>query len=196
MAYIALTSGAQFEYDHIGDNFICIEDIATSLSRINRFLGHGRFPFSVAAHSVNVAAMCEAVKPGCGIHGLLHDAHEAYIGDMATPLKRSRPNVRSEIEYLAKQTDKAIYIAFGLAFPNEYELNIVKAADEWAGLCEGKVLLRNYPDYPTQQLAPNLQSKMNYPTITTAMQSPDSAKITFIRMFQKYAEGAKKLNAA
>lgn len=68
---------------------IDIIDIAHSLSLINRFTGHTRFPYSVAQHSMQVAKMLGGKH---GLDGLLHDASEAYVNDLARPLKRMLPD--------------------------------------------------------------------------------------------------------
>jgi uncharacterized protein len=62
-----------------------IEDIANSLSKICRFGGHCRDFYSVAQHSVIVAMRCH---PYNRLVGLLHDAPEAYCGDVVRPLKQ------------------------------------------------------------------------------------------------------------
>lgn len=64
---------------------IDIIDIAHALSMLNRFTGHTNFPYSVAQHSVIVSY---AVAPGDALGGLLHDASEAYVNDLARPLKQ------------------------------------------------------------------------------------------------------------
>lgn len=63
---------------------VCIEDIAHSLATTNRYNGHLPFPYSVAEHSMLVARHCPAPAQ---LHGLLHDAAEAYVGDMISPVK-------------------------------------------------------------------------------------------------------------
>jgi hypothetical protein len=63
-----------------------IRDIAVSLSRLMRYTGHSRY--SVAQHSVLVSRLV----PQHGIYplsGLLHDAHEAFCGDLSGPMKEA-----------------------------------------------------------------------------------------------------------
>lgn len=76
-----------------------IRDIAHALSYISRANGHFSEFFSVARHSLNCAE--EAMLRGYGerirLLCLLHDAAEAYIGDMTRPLKKKIP-MFSEIE--------------------------------------------------------------------------------------------------
>jgi len=76
-----------------------IRDIAHALAQCNRFAGHSKFPVSVAQHSVYVSRVaCKlAREKGAGLTksarvalaGLLHDASEAYLGDVTHWVKKT-----------------------------------------------------------------------------------------------------------
>jgi hypothetical protein len=65
------------------EDMIDVQDIANALSKICRFGGHSSLFYSVAQHSVLVSAMCADLPK----EGLMHDASEAYLGDVIKPLK-------------------------------------------------------------------------------------------------------------
>ena len=86
-------SGHLFDFDAIEKQEIHIDDIVYSLAQTNRFCGRTPYPYSVAQHSLLVEALC-FTEDG-RFHALLHDAAEAYVGDMPTPLKRLLPEYRA-----------------------------------------------------------------------------------------------------
>lgn len=65
-----------------------IEDIAHALANLCRFTGHVSTFYSVAEHSVRVARSLRDFTPLTQYTGLMHDASEAYLNDMARPFKR------------------------------------------------------------------------------------------------------------
>lgn len=89
---------------------IHIEDIAHALSLQCRFTGHVQYFYSVAQHSVHVA---EHVSAKDRLWALLHDAPEAYLIDLARPVKHAPALAgyrRAEVALM-----KAICRRFGLS---------------------------------------------------------------------------------
>ena len=80
-------SGLEINPLNLEGKDICIGDIAHALSCCNRFAGHARWPISVAQHSVAVSVLCEGTP--YALQGLLHDASEAYIGDVTKWFKQT-----------------------------------------------------------------------------------------------------------
>lgn len=91
MSFIQTHSGASINLVNINTDLISIDDIAHALAHINRFSGHSLRPISVAEHSLMVAMICErhfqVSCPAGLLAALMHDAHEALIGDITSPVK-------------------------------------------------------------------------------------------------------------
>lgn len=77
-------SGISFNLMEPNPALVKIDDIAHALSNLCRFTGHTNRFYSVAEHSVRAALH---VAPGFELEALLHDATEAYLGDVSSPLK-------------------------------------------------------------------------------------------------------------
>ena len=88
---------------------IDIRDIAHALSNLCRFTGHVREFYSVAQHCVLVSQNCN--KPNA-LWGLLHDASEAYIGDLHRPLKKDRS--MQAYRWIERRIMLAVCAAFNL----------------------------------------------------------------------------------
>lgn len=86
---------------------ICIEDIAHSLSNQCRFGGHLAQFYSVAQHSINCAGLVSSAHAKAA---LLHDASEAYLMDIPSPIKAKMP------EYKKIEQDLMMVIAQALGF--------------------------------------------------------------------------------
>ncbi len=102
-----------------------IEDIAHSLSHQCRFGGHPVEFYSVAQHSVMCAMF---IGEENRLAALLHDASEAYLLDIPSPIKVRLP------EYKAIEDNLMRVIAqkFGFAYPLNPEVKMVdKQMLEW-----------------------------------------------------------------
>ena len=69
-----------------------LNDIAFGLSRQFRYNGLTVLPYTVAQHSVIVSKLC--ISPKAQIVAMLHDASEAFLHDIPTPLKNLLPDYR------------------------------------------------------------------------------------------------------
>lgn len=96
--WIQTYTGRKFDLLVPTPEMVDLDDIAHSQSMTVRFTGHPKFFYSVAEHAFNVSVLVEnyARRIGMsavdgahvGLEALLHDAAEAYVGDMSRPLKQ------------------------------------------------------------------------------------------------------------
>lgn len=121
-------------------------DIAHALSMICRYGGHTTRFYSVAEHCV---LMSYAVPAEDALAALLHDATEAYVGDMVRPLKHHMPAYRD----IEDGVMFAIAVRFGL--PHGAMPAAVKEADNRILLDERAALLTVPPaDWQQEDLEP------------------------------------------
>ena len=135
-------SGTQFFLTDPHPDDVSIEDIAHALSLICRFGGHTRAFYSVAEHSVRCYHYVASLYPSCPIlqlHTLLHDASEAYLGDVVRPLKVSTPFYAD----LERRTMRVIYDALGVPPMDAWQHEIVKDADNRLLMTERRDLIRH-----------------------------------------------------
>ena len=117
-------SGILFDVINPTTDMVNITDIAHALSQVNRFTGHTVLPYNVAEHSVHVTNL---LPDEYKLEGLLHDASEAYIADMATPVKHSE--YMEEYRIIERRIQNVCFDAFGLE-PNLSSHNAVKKSDK------------------------------------------------------------------
>jgi 5'-deoxynucleotidase YfbR-like HD superfamily hydrolase len=144
--WIQTVSGRTFRVDRPDARDVDIGDIAHSLALQNRFNGHTRCPYSVAQHSVLVSRIVEQrmglyPTPETPVNepllGLMHDAHEAYIGDLVSPVKKLLGDSWSGLE---RTCDVIIQLGFALK-RNPNSLAVVKEADQIALATEVRDLI-------------------------------------------------------
>lgn len=173
----AWCADAPFEYDYD------IREIAHALSHINRFAGHTRQPYSVAQHSVHVAELVAdrviagTLEGGLGmiLGALLHDAAEAFMQDLPSPIKRM-PEMSLYCEAI-RRTELAILGQFGLHASHEHEA--IKLADLEMLAAERRDLLGD-------ALAEHWQWLPKAPSKRVEPVSPAFAKGAFLEAWERY----------
>lgn len=150
--WIQKATGGVFHLEDPQADEVCIEDIASSLSKLCRFTGHTKEFYSVAQHCVLVSRFCNKED---ALWGLLHDASEAYTGDLSRPLRLLWKGVAiTENVYLRgfKEVESAIQCAVCQRFCLAPDMPAgVKAADNMMLLLERRDLLP-YVEWPTDNI--------------------------------------------
>ncbi len=163
---ILLHGGTYFDFLDPENSEFTIDDIAHALSMLCRFNGQcGRF-YSIAEHSVYVSRF---VPPELAFAGLMHDAAEAFIGDVSRPLKDLLPEYRA----IERHVEAAVLGRFGLPatmHPAVKEIDIAMLATEQ------RQLMRNRDDWDYTRGRKPLP-------VTIAGWSPEEAKDAFLARF-------------
>jgi len=148
MTWIQTATGKHFDLLDPKPELVDARDIVYALSNICRFTGHVYPPYYVAQHCVEVAEIVSArAKPW----GLLHDAAEAYVGDINQPLHVA---MNMTIKPIERAIAAAIRERFNVPFDKEIEAE-VRAADLRCLATEARDLLPGGPiDGWTDQLVP------------------------------------------
>lgn len=175
--YIETFSGKQYHFLDPRMEDIDIEDIAISLANKCRFSGHTNF-FSVAEHSISVA---HRLPPNLRLSGLLHDASEAYLGDIPSPLKAVLPDYRK----LEKINEAAINQKFGIT---DSDWDLVKQADIKALYTEAHFLLPSGGKNWSLFEGKDMRVEYEYRPMCLP---PAQAYAMFMNAYSKYTDGDK-----
>jgi uncharacterized protein len=153
---------------HPSDVRFC--EIIETLSTINRLNGSAQRPVSVALHSLVADDCCKQLVNRLGDEArmarpyvLLHDFHEAFVGDITTPVATALARiagdlfrisnladlassaVRDSLSELKDRWDDAIWQAAALQRPSPEIRQIIKACDAMALKAERTAFLKTAP---------------------------------------------------
>ena len=148
-------SGNRFDYSKLEENEYDIRDIAHCLSLQCRYNGHCLSFYSVAEHCCHVSdtlykeQTTKTLRETIALAGLMHDATEAYVGDVVAPLKRLLPQFKSI------ENDIAFYIekTFGYA-PFHHDDPVIKDVDMRILVEEHKAIMGGDNLWATDSLKP------------------------------------------
>jgi 5'-deoxynucleotidase YfbR-like HD superfamily hydrolase len=145
-------------------------DVAENLAKVARFLGATRdVVYSVAEHSVRGAdaLLAETDEPRFAAYFLLHDVHEAYLGDDPTPKKEAlvhlaeqqfgvlATSINAAFAALTERFDIVIHEAAGLEWPRPPEIErAVHRMDRTMLMTEWRDLKKGPMPFPTWDLTP------------------------------------------
>ena len=134
---ILLFGGSYFDFEAPETSAFTIEDIAHGLAMTCRFAGQCSRFYSVAQHCVHLS---ENVPPEHAYQGLMHDAAEAFVGDMAKPLKVMLP----EFSAIEKSVEAVVFKRFNVSTPLP---TTIKEADILMLVTEQHQLMKNRDDW-------------------------------------------------
>lgn len=177
---------------------IDIEVVAHHLATRCRYNGatqHSTFPsrifYSVAEHSVYVSMYIERVlkKPEYALEGLLHDASEAFNGDLIRPLKYDEL-FRAPFKKVEDLNEAAAAVQFNLVFPYPRE---VKIADEAVTAAEvDQIIVKDPNDEWESGLLHDHTEVAPYEIV---MFDPFSAKQFFLTRYHELMKDRSKYRA-
>jgi hypothetical protein len=143
-SWIRTATGRKFDPLNPKSEDICIEDIAAALGKQCRFSGHTKQFYSVAQHSVLASEQVQN-NPELALSALLHDASEAYLVDIPSPLKKT-PEFATYRE-LESRVMAVIWERFGLKF--SWNSPEIKQIDARLCATEARDLMLGWKEFPS-----------------------------------------------
>ncbi len=182
--WIQTFTGRCFDFAAPDPEVVCLDDIAHGLANQCRFNGQCLHYYSVAEHSCLVAKRAIEIMlanqwgPDDMAVGkaaaLMHDASEAYIGDIVTPLRRALVGATA-LYTVEAAVVAAVTQRFHLDTRPEI-LDVVRQADLDLLAIEQRDIMA-----PAPQPWPGLMEIPSHTTVKIMGMSPPQAKLTFLR---------------
>lgn len=178
MSFIETYSGEFLHFDNPNPDAIDILDIAHALSNVCRYAGHTSMFYSVAEHSCIVADLLyqDHGNKELALMGLLHDAAEAYLGDVTRPLKLLLPNYPP----LEKKIMDVVLKKFGSGALTPTAARAIKQVDNQVLLTEGDRIMMKGPS--AWSWVPDVKERSDIPIRYWV---PALAKKEFLHRFHK-----------
>jgi hypothetical protein len=177
--YFQTFTGKHFYLLDPRPELVCIEDIAHALARTCRYGGHVHVEnYSVAEHSVLVAEYAASHQISGRysdedvLEALLHDAGEAYYGDLKRPIKH-HPVVAPVLAPIFAKVDAIVRQVFGLP---QVETQSIKVLDR-----------RIVRDEKAQVMAGDYGNTGLYPPLGVTIQgwAPARAEAEFLKLYEE-----------
>jgi len=131
--WIQTASGVAFDLLSPKPEDVRTSDLGFALAWTMRFTGHAG-GYSVAAHSTYVGRLLAhryPDLPGLALAGHLHDAHEAYIGDLSSPMKACLGNIGDDYREIDRRNQAAVMRRYGVS----------EGAGKWAEVVEADLAM-------------------------------------------------------
>ncbi len=154
---------------------IDVGDIARALANVCRFGGHSRVFYSVAQHSVIVSELVEQRGGDAEdvFAALMHDASEAYLGDMPHPIKH-----RSALGAAFKAAEEHLELVLRERFRIKADVPEIKRADRALLATERRVFSAENWHWPELDGVEPLDLEL-------VAWPPDEAAAAFSRRFEE-----------
>lgn len=184
-------TGRRVDLSHPDPATICIEDIAWHLARQPRFLGATTSDnvYTVAQHSVLVLNRVRATVKDANvcllICALLHDGHEAYMGDIIKPMGELL-DLKLPLQRLKARIQHAIYKGllkdwrYGGQKFEAYLGEAIHEADRWAACYEAYHLIHSKGSWFTTLVLLEEEYMMRNMIVWT----PQQAQASFINHYR------------
>lgn len=195
MTWIQLANGNGYDFEtkEIFGEFDAEIDIAGPLAGENRYVSHTDRPWSVATHSVVVARVILKVtgNKAAAAAGLMHDCHEAVLGDIPTPVAMHIGY--DKVKALKNDVHRAIYTRLNLTtllMPDAVYHDFIEFADRASLHVERQLFMApeprswdvSYPNYGWMKATYDEIREWKY------VKSAESAAEAFMDEYRRFVE--------